>query len=55
MVELSRREKVYLFRGVIATEDAEIGFKFLISLFSLTISLRVVHSGEADVIVEETS
>ena len=54
-MEFSRREELYPFCGIVATEDAKICFKFLIGLFGLAISLRVVSSGEADVVVEEAS
>ena len=39
---------------VVGTEDAEIGFEFLIGSFSLSVGLRVVGSGEFDVIFQET-
>ena len=39
---------------VVGAEDVEIGFKFLIGLFGLSIGLRVVGSGEFDVIFQET-
>ena len=37
---------------VVGTEDAEIGFKFLIGLFSLSVGLRVVGGGEFDIIFQ---
>ena len=54
-MELGRREELYPFCGIVATEDVKIGFKFLISLFGLSICLRVVCSGEANIIFEEMS
>ena len=39
---------------VVGAEDAEIGFKFLIGLFSLSVGLRVVGGEEFDVIFQET-
>ena len=38
---------------VVGTEDAAIGFKFLIGSFSLSVGLRVVGGGEFDVIFQE--
>ena len=38
---------------VVSTEDVEIGFEFLIGSFGLSIGLRVVGSGEFDVIFQE--
>ena len=39
---------------IIGTEDAEVGFDFLIGTFGLSISLGVVGSGEMDIIFEES-
>ena len=39
---------------VVGTEDAEIGFEFLIGSFGLSIGLRVVGGGEFDIIFQET-
>ena len=38
---------------VVGTEDAEIGFEFLIDSFGLSIGLRVVGGGEFDVIFQK--
>ena len=54
-MKLSGREEVRPFPRVVGTEDTEIGFNFLIGLFSLSISLWVVCGGELDIIVEESS
>ena len=40
---------------VVGTKDAEICFELLIGLLGLTIGLRMVGSGEANIILEETS
>ena len=40
---------------MICAEDAEVGFDFLVNPFHLPIGLRVVGSGEFDVIFEESS
>ena len=42
VVEFSCGEKFCPFLGVVGTEDLEIGLNFLVGLFSLPISLRVV-------------
>ena len=52
MVKLSGGKEVRPFPRVVGTEDAEIGFNFLIGPFGLSIRLRVICSGELDVIVE---
>ena len=54
MVEFGGGEELHPFSQVIGAEDAEISFKFLIGSLSLSISLRVVGSGESYVVVEET-
>ena len=38
---------------VVGTEDAEIGFEFLIGSFGLSIGLRMVGGGEFDIIFQE--
>ena len=42
VVEFGCGEEFHPFLGVVGTEDSEIGLNFLIGLFSLSISLRVV-------------
>ena len=54
MVKLSSGEKVRPFPRVVGTEDAEVCFNFLIGSFCLSIHLRVIRSGEFDIIVEES-
>ena len=39
---------------VVGTEDAEIGFEFLIGSFGLSVGLRVVGGEEFDIIFQET-
>ena len=39
---------------IIGTEDAEISFYFLIGLFGLSIGLRMIGSGEANIVSEES-
>ena len=53
MVEFGRGEELHPFSRVIGAEDVEIGLKFLIGSFSLSVSLRMVGSGESYVIIEE--
>ena len=53
MVELSRGKELHPFSRVIGAEDAEIGLEFLIGSFSLSVSLRMVGSGESYVVVEK--
>ena len=40
--------------GVFGTEDMEISLYFLIGSFSLSISLRMIGSGEADIVFEDS-
>ena len=54
MVKLSGGKKVHPFPRVIGTEDAEVCFNLLICSFCLSIRLRVICSGEFDIIVEES-
>ena len=53
MVEFCGGKELYPFHWVVGVEDMVISFKFLICSFSLSISLRVVGSGEANIIFEE--
>ena len=39
---------------VVGTEDTEISFYFLISSFGLSIGLRMIGSGEADIVFEDS-
>ena len=55
VMELGRREELYLFCGIVATEDTEIGFEFLISSFGLAICLGMVCCGEVNIVIEEAS
>ena len=40
--------------GITGAEDTEIGFDFLIGSLGLSISLRVVRSGESNVVFEDS-
>ena len=55
VLEFGRGEEFRPLVRVVCTKDLEIGFNFLISSFSLSISLGVVSGGEADVIFENSS
>ena len=55
MVEFCQGKELYPFSQVVGVEDAEISFELLIGLLGLSISLRMVGSGEANIILEETS
>ena len=39
---------------VIGTEDTEISFYFLIGLFSLSIGLRMIGSGKANIVFKDS-
>ena len=53
MVEFGGGEELHPFSWIIGAEDMEIGLEFLIGSFGLSVSLRVVSSGESYVVVEE--
>ena len=55
MMKLSSGKEVCPFLRVVGTEDVKICFNLLIGPFCLSISLRVVCSGEFDIVVEELS
>ena len=52
MVEFGCGKKFCPFLGVVGAEDSEISLNFLVGLFGLPISLRVIGGGKADIIVE---
>ena len=54
-MEFCQGKELYPFSQVVGAKDVEISFELLIGLFGLSISLRVVGGGEADIIFEETS
>ena len=55
VLELSGGEELGPLVWVIYAEDPEVGFNFLIGLFSLSVSLGVIGSGQADVIFKDSS
>ena len=54
MVKLSSGKKVRPFPRVVGAEDAEVCFNLLIGSFCLSVRLRVIRSGEFDIVVEES-
>ena len=55
VMEFCQGKELYPFSWVVDAKDAEISFKLLIGSLSLSIHLRMVGSGEANIIFEETS
>ena len=55
VMEFCRGKELYPFSRVVGAKDVEISFELLIGLLGLSIGLRMVGSGEANVILEETS
>ena len=54
MLELCERKELGPLMGIAGAEDTEVGFDFLIGSFGLSISLRVVRSGESNVVFEDS-
>ena len=55
MMEFCQGKELYPFSQVVGAKDAEISFELLIGSLSLSMGLRMAGSGEANVILEETS
>ena len=55
MVEFRGGKELCPFSRIVGAKDVEISFKLLIGSLSLSISLRMVCSGEVNIIFEETS
>ena len=55
MLKFGGRKEIQPGFRVISTEDMKVRFYFLIGTFSLSVGLRMVGSGESDVILEESS
>ena len=55
VMEFCRGKELYPFSRVVGAKDAEVCFKLLIGSLGLSISLRMVGSGEVNIILEETS
>ena len=54
MLEFCERKELGPLMGVAGTEDTEVGFDFLIGPLGLSISLRVVRSGESNIVFEDS-
>ena len=54
-MEFCRGKELYPFSRVVGAKDAKISFEFLIGSLSLSIRLRMVGRGEANIILEEMS
>ena len=54
MLEFRKRKELGPLMGVTGAEDTKVGFDFLIGSFGLSISLRMVCSGESNVIFEDS-
>ena len=52
VVEFCGGKELYPFSGVVGTKDVEICLKLLIGSLGLTIGLRMIDSGEANIIFE---
>ena len=55
VMEFCQGKELYPFSWVVGAKDAEISFKLLIGSFGLSISLRMIGSGEVNIIFEEMS
>ena len=55
VMEFCRGKELYPFSWVVGAKDVEICFELLIGSLGLSISLRMVGSGEANIILEEMS
>ena len=54
VLELCERKELGPLMGITGAEDTEVGFDFLIGSLGLSISLRVVRSGESNVVFEDS-
>ena len=55
MVEFRRGKELCPFSWIVGAKDVEIGLELLIGSLSLSVGLRMVGSGEANIISEEAS
>ena len=54
VLEFSGGKKISPRLGIVGAKDPKVGFDFLVGAFGLSVSLGVVSSGKADVIMEES-
>ena len=54
MLKFSGRKELGPLMWVVGTEDAKIGFDFLIGSFGLSVGLRVVSSRKSNVVFEDS-
>ena len=55
MVEFCRGKELCPFSWIVGAKDVEIGLELLIGSLSLSVGLRMVGSGEANIIFEKAS
>ena len=55
MLEFCESKELGPLMGIAGAEDTKVSFDFLIGSFSLSISLRVVRSGESNIVFEDSS
>ena len=55
VLELGGGEELGPLVWIVYTEDPEVGFNFLIGLFSLSVSLGVIGSRKVDIVFEDSS
>ena len=55
VLEFGRGKELRPLVRIMGAEDTEISFDFLIGSFSLSVSLGMISSGEADIVFEKSS
>ena len=54
VLEFGSGQEVQPVSRFVGAENTKVGFDFLVSVFCLSVSLRVVGRGELDVVLEES-
>ena len=54
MLEFCERKELGPLVGIASAEDTKVSFDFLIGSFGLSISLRVICSGESNIVFEDS-
>ena len=54
VLEFCERKELGPLMGITGAEDTKVGFDFLIGSLGLSISLRVVRSGESNIVFEDS-